>query len=294
MSQDTYISPLASRYAGKNMLHLFSSQYKYTTWRKLWLALAEAEQEAKLPITDDQIKQLKEHIEDIDFKKVSEYEKKFRHEVMAHIHAYGDLCPLAKPIIHLGATSCYVTDNGDLIQMKEALGLVLSKLIQTLQHFQVLAKQYQDLPCLSFTHFQSAQPSTLGKRICLWAQDFLMDIKDLQNRLENIPFLGVKGTTGTQASFLALLDNDHEKAKQLDQSVAHKMGFSKLLQISAQTYPRKIDIQISDLLTAIAASAHKFASDIRLLAHLKELEEPFEKDQIGSSAMPYKKQPYTF
>ncbi|MBB64364.1 MAG: adenylosuccinate lyase [Waddliaceae bacterium] len=284
-------SPLKSRYASSEILYLFSPQYRHSTWRQLWVALAQAQKELGLKITNKQIEELQTHINEIDFEKVHDYEKTFRHDVMAHIHAYGDLCPLARPIIHLGATSCYVTDNGDLIQQRKALDVLESKLallIKTLSNF---AQKQSKQACLSFTHYQAAQLSTVGKRTCLWIQEFLLDLQDLQHFSKNMRFLGVKGTTGTQASFLALFHGDHEKVKLLDKRVTDLMGFERLFSISGQTYTRKQDCQLLNVLAGIATSAHKFATDLRLLANLKEIEEPFESNQIGSSAMPYKRNP---
>ncbi len=291
MEQQSYISPLVNRYAGQSMLYLFSPQYKYSTWRKLWIALATSQRNTGLKISNEQIQELENHIEDIDFDLVRKYEKELRHEVMAHIHAYGDLCPLARPIIHLGATSCYVTDNGNLIQFKEALILIQAKLIQVIRYLVHFIRKYARQPCLAYTHFQPAQPTTLGKRACMWLQDFLMDLNDLNQRIESLPFLGVKGTTGTQAAFLSLFENNHAKVKNLDREVAKAFNFSKLLRISGQTYPRKIDVQILELLSGISVSAHKFSTDFRLMAHLNEMDESAEDKQIGSSAMPYKNNP---
>lgn len=286
-----YETPFSSRYASNEMSYLFSPHFKYTTWRKLWVALAKAQKELGIPITDKQIKELEGQVENVDFHLAAEYEKKFRHDVMAHLYAYGEQCPEAKPFIHLGATSCYVTDNGDLIQMREGLKILRAKLIQIIRQLADFASKYSSLATLSFTHFQPAQPTTVGKRACLWIQDCLMDLKDLEIRLDNIHFLGVKGATGTQASFVSLFDHDHGKVKQLEILVAKEMGFQNLFKISGQTYTRKQDMRIFSVLNGIAATAHKFGSDLRLLAHLKELEEPFEEKQIGSSAMPYKRNP---
>lgn len=291
MEKDLYTSPLSTRYAGKNMSHIFSDFFKYSTWRKLWTALADTQRVLGLDISSKQIQQLTENIENINYEAAEAYEKKFRHDVMAHLYAYGDQCPEAKPIIHLGATSCFLTDNGDLIQIKEALGLIRAKLIGVIRHFVLFAKRYSDMPCLAYTHLQPAQPTTVGKRACLWLQDFLMDLIDLNDRIEKIPFLGAKGTTGTQASFLTLFNGDHEKVRSLDKLLTKKMGFTHLLTISGQTYTRKIDVQVLNLLGAIATSASKFATDFRLLSHMKELQEPFETNQVGSSAMPYKMNP---
>jgi len=273
------------------MNQIFSSQYKYSTWRRLWLALAKGEKALGLPITDAQITAMQAQIDTIDFAKVASYEKKLCHDVMAHIHAFGDVCPEAKPIIHLGATSAYVTDNTDLIQMRSALRLIKAKLITLLDSMKVVAEKYADLPCLSYTHFQIAQPTTVGKRICLWIQDFLLDFRDLASREETLQFLGVKGATGTQDSFLQLFDQEANKIELLDSFVAQEMGFSKLFTISGQTYTRKQDLRIFSLLEGIATSSNKCANDLRLLAHLGEIEEPHKVTQVGSSAMPRKKNP---
>lgn len=286
-----YQSPLSDRYASKEMSYLFSPHFKYITWRKLWVALARSQKVLGLRITDEQIAELKNAETQIDLSAAEEYEKKFRHDVMAHIHAFGDLCPNAKSIIHLGATSCFVTDNADLIQIREGLILLQSKVVQAIRQLSAFAERYASLSCLSFTHFQTAQPTTLGKRACLWLQDLLMDLHDLEEHIEEMRFLGVKGATGTQASFLSLFENDHNKVKKLEELVAKEMGFSKLFPISGQTYTRKQDIRAMSILCSFAASAHKFASDLRLLAHLKEVEEPFAEKQVGSSAMPYKRNP---
>lgn len=260
-------------------------------WRALWIALAETEKELGIPITEEQIKELKAHADAIDFTKIEQHEKRLKHDVMAHIHAYGELCPRARAIIHLGSTSCYVTDNGDLIQLKEGLRLISHQLVQVVQNLKNFSEKYISLPTLGFTHLQPAQLTTVGKRGCLWLQDFLMDLQAIEEKIEMIPFLGAKGATGTQASFLSLFEGDHSKVKKLDQILTEKMGFKTLLTISGQTYPRKIDSIIVDLLKNLAISSHKFATDLRLLAHLKEVEEPFEKTQVGSSAMPYKRNP---
>jgi adenylosuccinate lyase len=286
-----YQNPLSSRYASKEMCELFSAHFKYTTWRKLWVALAEAQQHLGLPITNAQISELKAHIADIDFDKVAHLEKQTHHDVMAHILAYGEQCPGAKGIIHLGSTSCFVTDNTDLIQIREGFKLLLPKLDTVIKQLSKFALQYRHLACLGYTHFQPAQLTTVGKRACMWIQDFLIDWEEWNNRVKNIPFLGTKGTTGTQASFLALFDQNHEKVKQLDHAIAQKMGFDKTLLISGQTYTRKFDILILSALAGFASSAHKFATDLRLLSHLKEIAEPFEEKQVGSTAMPYKQNP---
>lgn len=284
-------SPLASRYASPEMLALFSPHYKYTTWRKLWISLAKAQRDLGLPISLEQILEMEQKIEEFSWDRIASYEKKLCHDVMAHIHAFGDVAPLAKGIIHLGATSCYVTDNTDLIQMKEALTLLQAKLLGAISHFSSLAKQYADLPCLSYTHLQAAQPTTIGKRICLWIQDFLMDFEMLVQTTHELRFLGLKGATGTQASFLALFDGNTSKVQELEEKIAKAMGFSRIIPISGQTYTRKQDVRIFQALSNIAISCHKFATDLRLLAHMKEMEESFHKDQVGSSAMPYKRNP---
>lgn len=286
-----YQSPLSSRYASKEMSELFSTHTRHKTWRKLWVALAEGQQKLGLKITDSQIAELKSCVDRIDFEKASEYEKQVHHDVMAHILAYGDQCPEARSIIHLGATSCYVTDNTDLILMRKGLHICLKKLELVVTNLSQFASKYRFVACLGYTHFQPAQLTTVGKRACMWIQDFILDYHELKSRLENLKFLGVKGTTGTQASFLSLFDQDHEKVKQLDQFVSEKMGFGEELIISGQTYTRKIDVQVVSALSGFAASAHKFAADLRLLSHLHEVTEPFEKQQVGSSAMPYKQNP---
>lgn len=288
---DIYISPLATRYASSECSSLFSPKNKYKIWRKLWLALAEAEMELGLPIQKSQIKEMEKHLDTIDFELVRKFEMSLKHDVMAHIKAFGAVCPMAEPIIHLGATSAFVTDNGDLIQYAEGLSLIEKKLVKLLRIFSKFCEKYASLPCLSYTHFQAAQPTTMGKRGCLWLQDFFFDLKDLIFRKENLFFLGVKGATGTQASLLTLFNNDTKKIGELEKLVANKMGFNKVLKIASQTYPRKQDVHIIEVLSNIAVSAHKFATDLRLLAHLKEVEEPFETSQVGSSAMPYKRNP---
>ena len=288
---DQYISPFSERYASKEMQYLFSSNKKFSTWRKLWLALAESEKELGLTsITDEMISEMKEHIFDIDYEVCEEYERKFRHDVMAHIHAYGDKCPKAKGIIHLGATSCYVGDNTDIIVMKEALELVKKKLVNVIDILSKFATKYKDLPCLGYTHFQAAQPVTVGKRATLWLQDFLSDYHDLEYTLSSLRLLGSKGTTGTQASFVELF-NDKEAPKKLDELIAKKMGFEGVYPVSGQTYSRKVDCRVYNVLSGIATSATKMTNDIRLLQHEKEIEEPFESSQVGSSAMPYKRNP---
>ncbi len=286
-----YLNPLLERYASKDMSYLFSPQYKFSTWRKLWIALAECEKELGLPITDEQINEMKAHIEDIDFELAKKYESQTRHDVMAHIHTYGDSCPKAKPIIHLGATSAYVGDNTDLIQMREGLKLLLCRLAGLIELLSTFSLKYANTATLGFTHFQPAQLTTVGKRACLWIYDLIMDYNDIEHLVENLPFRGVKGTTGTQASFLTLFDGDHKKVKQLDKVVTERLGFSQPLPVTGQTYTRKIDYQVASVLCGLAQSLHKIANDIRLLQHLKEIEEPFEKSQIGSSAMAYKRNP---
>jgi adenylosuccinate lyase len=273
------------------MSYLFSAKYKIITFRRLWIALAKAERQLGLPISKEQIAQMEKHLEEIDFKKAAAYEKQFRHDVMAHIHAFGDECPDAKPIIHLGATSCYVTDNGDLIQFKEALGLLFGKLVHILRLLSRFAAKEWKTPTLSYTHFQSAQPTTIGKRACLWLQDFLLDAQEWKRILESLPFLGAKGATGTQSSFLALFDGNGAKVDKLEKWIAKEFGFSKILPISGQTYSRKIDLILLNAFESFAASAHKMGTDIRLLAHDGELCEAPSKSQVGSSAMPYKRNP---
>ena len=289
--KDTYESPLSSRYADKEMKYLFSPDKKFRTWRKLWIALAESEKELGLDITQEQIDELKAHADDINYEVAEEREKVVRHDVMSHVYAYGVQCPKAKGIIHLGATSCYVGDNTDIIIMTEALRIVEKKLVSVIRSLSEFADKYKDLPTLAFTHFQPAQPTTVGKRATLWIQDLLMDLEDVQYLLSKSKLLGSKGTTGTQASFLELFDGDHEKVKELDRKIAQKMGYKTCFAVSGQTYSRKLDSQFLNVLAGIAQSAAKFSNDIRLLQHLKEVEEPFEKNQIGSSAMAYKRNP---
>ncbi len=291
MSTDSYTSPLSERYASPEMQYLFSQDKKFKTWRKLWIALAETEKELGLPITQEQIDEMKAHAEDINYDVAKAREKEVRHDVMSHVYAYGVQCPKAKGIIHLGATSCYVGDNTDLIIMTEALRLVRQKLLNVLAILADFADQYKEQPTLAFTHFQPAQPTTVGKRATLWMQDFLLDLEDLDFVLDHMKLLGSKGTTGTQASFLELFDQDQEKVDKLDPMIAEKMGFSSCYAVSGQTYSRKVDTRVLEVLSGIAASAHKMSNDIRLLQHLKEVEEPFEKNQIGSSAMAYKRNP---
>ena len=288
---DRYQSPLSERYASKEMQYIFSPEKKFRTWRKLWIALAETEKELGLPITDEQISELKEHQDDINFEAAKEREKLVRHDVMSHVYAYGLQCPKAKGIIHLGATSCYVGDNTDLILMTEALKLVRRKLINVMNELAAFADKYKKQPTLAFTHFQPAQPTTVGKRATLWLMDLSLDLEDLDHVIRSMKLLGPKGTTGTQASFLELFDGDHEKCREADRRIAEKMGFHDCFPVSGQTYSRKIDSRVLGVLAGIAQSAHKFSNDIRLLQHLKEVEEPFEKNQIGSSAMAYKRNP---
>ena len=291
MSNDRYRSPLSERYASKEMQYIFSPDMKFRTWRRLWIALAETEKEFGLDITDEQIAELKEHAEDINYEVAKEREKKVRHDVMSHVYAYGQQCPKAKGIIHLGATSCYVGDNTDIIVMHEALQLVRTKLVNVIAELADFADKYKDQPTLAFTHFQPAQPTTVGKRATLWIQEFSMDLEDLDYVLSTLKLLGSKGTTGTQASFLELFDGDQETIDKIDPMIAAKMGFKQCYPVSGQTYSRKVDTRVLNVLAGIAASAHKFSNDIRLLQHLKEVEEPFEKSQIGSSAMAYKRNP---
>jgi adenylosuccinate lyase len=291
MVKDTYESPLSARYASKEMKYIFSPDKKFRTWRKLWIALAESEKELGLPITQEQIDELKAHADDINYEVAQEREKIVRHDVMSHVYAYGVQCPNAKGIIHLGATSCYVGDNTDIIIMTEGLKLIRNKLITVIRNLSKFAGEYKALPTLAFTHFQPAQPTTVGKRATLWLQELLMDLEDVEYQLSKAKLLGSKGTTGTQASFLELFDGDHEKCKMLDRKIAEKMGYKACFPVSGQTYSRKLDSQFLNVLAGIAQSAAKFSNDIRLLQHLKEVEEPFEKNQIGSSAMAYKRNP---
>ena len=291
MVKDTYESPLSARYASKEMKYIFLPDKKFRTWRKLWIALAESEKELGLPITQEQIDELKAHADDINYEVAQEREKIVRHDVMSHVYAYGVQCPNAKGIIHLGATSCYVGDNTDIIIMTEGLKLIRNKLITVIRNLSKFADEYKALPTLAFTHFQPAQPTTVGKRATLWLQELLMDLEDVEYQLSKAKLLGSKGTTGTQASFLELFDGDHEKCKMLDRKIAEKMGYKACFPVSGQTYSRKLDSQFLNVLAGIAQSAAKFSNDIRLLQHLKEVEEPFEKNQIGSSAMAYKRNP---
>ncbi len=289
--KDIYETPLASRYASREMQYLFSPDMKFRTWRRLWIALAETEQELGLDITDEQIAELKAHADDINYDVAEAREKEVRHDVMSHVYAYGVQCPKAAGIIHLGATSCYVGDNTDIIVMTEALKLIRTKLVNVIAELAKFADKYKSLPTLAFTHFQPAQPTTVGKRASLWLQDLLIDLEDLEYLLSNVKLLGCKGTTGTQASFLELFDGDHEKCRALDAKIAEKMGYSGCFAVSGQTYTRKLDSRVVNVLSGLAQSAAKFSNDIRLLQHLKEIEEPFEKGQIGSSAMAYKRNP---
>ena len=287
----TYDNPLIERYASREMATLWGPQRKFSTWRRLWVWLAEAEAELGLEISKQQLAELRAHVDDIDFAAAAAYERKLRHDVMAHVHAYGDAAPLARPIIHLGATSCYVTDNTDLILMREALGLIRARLVGVILALADFAKQHRALACLGFTHLQPAQPTTVGKRATLWAYDLVQDLAELEHRIDTLKARGAKGTTGTQASFLQLFDGDHDRVRKLDESVARKMGFDASYAVTGQTYSRKVDAQVIDVLAGIAASAHKAATDLRLLQSRKEVEEPFETEQIGSSAMAYKRNP---
>ena len=291
MSNDKYQSPLSERYASKEMQYIFSPDMKFKTWRRLWIALAETEKELGLDITDEQIAELKAAKDDINYDVAKKREKEVRHDVMSHVYAYGQQCPKAKGIIHLGATSCYVGDNTDVIIMREALYVVRKKLINVIAELADFAMKYKDLPTLAFTHFQPAQPTTVGKRAALWLNELTMDLDDVNYIISQLKLLGSKGTTGTQASFLELFDGDHEKCKEADRRIAQKMGFDACFPVSGQTYSRKLDTRVLNVLSGIAQSAHKFSNDIRLLQHLKEIEEPFEKSQIGSSAMAYKRNP---
>jgi adenylosuccinate lyase len=291
LSYDVYDNPLIGRYASKEMSHLWSPQTKHSTWRKLWVVLAECERELGLNISQAQIDELKSHVDDIDFEAAASHEKRLRHDVMAHVHAYGDVCPAARPIIHLGATSCYVTDNTDLILMRRGLELLRSRLVSTIDRLAKFAAEYRSLPCLGFTHLQPAQPVTVGKRATLWCYDLVLDLEELSHRIDQLKLRGVKGTTGTQATFLALFDGNHAKVDELDRRVCQKLGFNAAYAVTGQTYSRKIDSQVIDVLGGLSQSAHKAGSDLRLLQSRKEVEEPFEKHQIGSSAMAYKRNP---
>jgi len=291
MAKDTYTSPFSTRYASKEMKYLFSPDKKFRTWRRLWIALAEAEQELGLDITDEQIEELRAHKDEINYDVAEAREKEVRHDVMSHVYAYGVQCPKAKGIIHLGATSCYVGDNTDLIIMTEAMRLIRKKLLNAIAGLADFAEEYKALPTLAYTHYQAAQPTTVGKRATLWMNDLVMDLEDLDHMLGSVKLLGSKGTTGTQASFLELFGGDHEKCRALDRKIAEKMGFDACYPVSGQTYSRKVDTRVLGVLAGVAQSAHKFSNDIRLLQHMKEIEEPFEKSQIGSSAMAYKRNP---
>ncbi len=291
MNNDTYANPLVTRYAGEEMLYIFSSDKKFSTWRRLWLALAKGEKKLGLNITDEQIEEMQAHLDDIDYEMAAQEEKRLRHDVMAHVHTFGKVCPKAMPIIHLGATSAYVGDNTDIIQMRDALLLVKRELLAVIKKLSEFADEYKSLPTLGFTHFQPAQLTTVGKRASLWINDLLMDLHEVDYRISTLKLLGSKGTTGTQASFMELFDGDQEKVKKLDDYIAREMGFDACVPVSGQTYSRKMDAFVLATLSGIAQSASKFATDMRLLMHLKELEEPFEGKQIGSSAMPYKRNP---
>lgn len=291
MRTDIYQSPLCERYASKEMQEIFSNDRKFSTWRKLWVALAESEQELGLPITDEQIEEMRSKINEIDYEKAKQYERELRHDVMAHVHTFGDACPKAAGIIHLGATSCYVGDNTDVILMQSALLQIRNLLLNVVEALSDFAMEYKALPTLAYTHFQAAQPTTVGKRACLWLNDLLFDLEQLDFQLNHLKLLGCKGTTGTGASFLELFDGDEKKVEELEQKIAEKIGFSQCQSVSGQTYTRKADFAVLQVLSSIAQSASKFSSDIRLLSHLKEVDEPFEEKQIGSSAMAYKRNP---
>jgi adenylosuccinate lyase len=298
-STQVYDNPLVTRYASREMAELWGPRRKFSTWRRLWVALAEAEYELGLPADDGttprispaQLDELRAHVEDIDFARAERHERRLRHDVMAHIHAYGEACPGARDVIHLGATSCYVTDNTDLLLMREGLGIVRDRLVGVIDALARFAARWRDLPTLGFTHFQPAQLTTVGKRACLWCADFLMDLREVEHRIATLRFRGAKGTTGTQASFLALFHGDHDKVRRLDRLVAEKMGFAEVYPVTGQTYSRKVDSQVLDALAGVGQSAHKFGTDLRLLAHRQELDEPFEAEQVGSSAMAYKRNP---
>lgn len=290
-ASDNYQSPLATRYATRAMRELFSDRRKFTTWRRLWLALAEAEQELGLAIRDDQLAEMRATLEELDLDLARRYERELRHDVMAHLHAWGEQCPKARPILHLGATSCFVGDNTDLCILREGLDLIRAQVVSVIAHLAEFARAHRELPTCGYTHFQPAQATTVGKRACLWIQDLLGDLSDLEQARGQVRFRGVKGTTGTQASFLKLFGGDHDKVRALDAAVTRKMGFERSFAVTGQTYPRKLDFRVAQVLSSIAQSAHKFATDLRLLAHKREVEEPFEKKQIGSSAMPWKRNP---
>ncbi len=288
---ESYESPLSTRYASPHMSHLFSPKHRAVSWRKVWIALARAQRELGLPISSSQISELEAHRDEIHFDVIARFEKELRHDVMAHIHAYGELCPNARSILHLGATSCTITDNADLLIFREALHLIEKKLLRVIRNLATFAKENRDLPTLSFTHFQPAQLTTVGKRACLWIHELTMDLADLRHRTQNLQLLGIKGTTGTQASLLELFHGDHKKVAELEKKVTQELGFTETTPVSGQTYSRKQDDRIYQLLSGVATSAHKMATDLRLLAHLKEIEEPFGASQVGSSAMPYKRNP---
>lgn len=291
MSHDIYENPLITRYASRDMAGIWSAQRKHSTWRRLWLALAEAQQQLGLDISDAQLSEMRQTLDDIDFDLAAKFELERRHDVMAHVETWGTQCPGAKPIIHLGATSCYVTDNSELIQLRDSLLLIRQRLVQVIDQLARFAEEYRDLPCLGFTHLQAAQPTTVGKRATLWCWDLILDLEEVQHRIDTIRFRGVKGTTGTQATFLSLFDGDHDKVEQLDQLVTEKMGFSRRHAVTGQTYSRKFDSQVMSALNGLGQTCHKAGNDIRILQHRKELEEPKGKKQIGSSAMAYKRNP---
>ena len=291
MNKPIYENPLCSRYASKEMQRIFSPDFKFSTWRRLWIALAEAEQELGLPITDAQLAEMRAHVDDIDYDRAADYERRLRHDVMAHIRTYGDVCPAAKPIIHLGATSCYVGDNTDVIQLREGMVRIRVLLVNAIAALGDFARAHKDVPTLAYTHYQAAQPTTVGKRACLWAQDLVMDLDRLEFELDHLRLLGCKGTTGTGASFLELFGGDAEKVYALEAKIAEKMGFRACMPVSGQTYSRKVDYQVLSVLSGIAQSLHKAATDLRLMAHMKEFDEPFEAEQVGSSAMAYKRNP---
>ena len=291
MNKPIYENPLCARYASREMQRIFSPDFKFSTWRRLWIALAESEQELGLPITDEQLAEMRAHIEDIDYEKAADYEKRLRHDVMAHIRTYGDVCPMAKPIIHLGATSCYVGDNTDIIQLREGLIRIRTLLVNAIAALGDFADKNKDIPTLAYTHYQAAQPTTVGKRACLWLQDLVMDLDRLEYELSQLKLLGCKGTTGTGASFLELFGGDAENVYALEARIAEKMGFDACMPVSGQTYSRKVDAYVLNVLSDIAQSLHKMATDLRLMAHMKEFDEPFEAEQVGSSAMAYKRNP---
>ena len=291
MSHEIYENPLITRYASREMATIWSAQTKHSTWRRLWIALAECQQELGLNITDIQLEEMRASVDHIDFVAADRYERKLRHDVMAHVHAWGDQCPTARPIVHLGATSCFVTDNSELIQIRDSLQLVRRRLVQVIDQIARFAATYRDLPCLGFTHLQPAQPTTVGKRAALWCYDLVLDLEEIEHRLQTLRFRGAKGTTGTQATFLELFHGDHAKVVELDRRVAAKMGFDEVYPVTGQTYTRKVDAHVLATLSSVAQSAHKAGSDLRILQSRKELEEPFEEHQIGSSAMAYKRNP---